>query len=108
MTTWRNRWDRGPLELIARDYLAGIPVNTISATHKVSPRAIRRTAQQRDLPRRPRGGSRISKLTAQDVMAIRCDQRGTSVVARQYQLHPRTVGKIRSRTTWRHLASEEA
>lgn len=52
MTTWRNRWDRGPLELIARDYLAGIPVKTISAIHRVSPRAIRRTVQQRGLPRR--------------------------------------------------------
>lgn len=63
MTTWRNRWDRGPLEMIAQDYLAGIPVNTISATHKVSPRAIRRTVQQRGLPRRhPRAFGRSASL----------------------------------------------
>jgi hypothetical protein len=49
---WRNRWHRGPLDLVEKDYLAGVPVKLISARHRISPRAIRRTVQQRNLPRR--------------------------------------------------------
>ena len=45
-----------------------------------------------------------SKLTESDVIAIRSDSRSLRAIAADYHIRHSTVGDIRLRKTWRHLA----
>jgi DNA invertase Pin-like site-specific DNA recombinase len=50
------------------------------------------------LNRRP-----ISKLTAEQAIAIRTDPRPTLKIAEQYHVTRTTIGEIKRRETWKHL-----
>ena len=46
----------------------------------------------------------MSKLTESDVIAIRADSRAERVIAADYPINRSTVGAVRRREIWRHLA----
>jgi hypothetical protein len=54
--------------------------------------------------RQPRGEqSHAAKLTTEDVIAIRADQRSQRVIGAHYGISHTVVGQIKSRAIWRHI-----
>lgn len=46
---------------------------------------------------------KLAKLTEEDVIYIRQDQRPYKIIAEMYGVHPGTIGDIKRRKTWRHI-----
>lgn len=55
--------------------------------------------------RQPRGENMpISRLTEKDIVPIRQSTIGTQALAKLYGVGKRTIGQVRARETWRHVA----
>ncbi len=48
-----------------------------------------------------------SKLTKEDVLAIRADPRSQRDIAKDYPVNNGTIGKIKTRSIWRHIEKGE-
>ena len=59
----------------------------------------------RDAKRRGASGERhgLSKLTADDVKAIRCDTRPLNIIAAEYGVSDMSISYVKARKTWAHV-----